>query len=87
MKLVLLDENCAEAAMRVGPCDDSESTENASVSVARIQGCTHLTRPAPGCSSQTRQGWGHQGCDYGRASFDKIIDVIRDYELRGIFIL
>ena len=27
------------------------------------------------------------GCDYGRASFDKIIDVIRDYELHGIFIL
>ena len=87
MKLVLLDENHAEAAARVGPSDDSESTENASVSVTRIQGCTHLTRPAPGCSSQTRQGWGHRGCDYGRASFDKIIDVIRDYELHGIFIL
>ena len=87
MKLVLLDENCAEAAARVGPSDDNGSTENASVSVTRIQGCTHLTRSAPGCSSQTRQGWGHRGCDYGRASFDKIIDVIRDYELHGIFIL
>ena len=61
MKLVLLDENHAEAAARVGPCDDNESTENASVSVTRIQGCTHLTHPAPGCSSQTRQGWGHRG--------------------------
>ena len=87
MKLVLLDENCAETAARVGPGDDSESTENASVSVMRIQGCTHLTRLAPRCSSQTRQGRGHRGCDYGRASFDKIIDVIRDYELHGIFIL
>ena len=87
MKLVLLDENHAETAARVGPSDDSESTENASVSVTRIQSCTHLTRPAPRCSSQTRQGWGHRGCDYGRASFDKIIDVIRDYELHGIFIL
>ena len=87
MKLVLLDENHAETAAGVGPGDDSESTENASVSVTRIQGCTHLTHPAPGCSSQTRQGWGHQGCDYGRASFDRVIDFIRDYELHGIFIL
>ena len=61
MKLALLDENHAETAVRVGPSDDSESTESASVSVTRIQGCTHLTRPAPRCSSQTRQRWGHRG--------------------------
>ena len=51
MKLVLLDENYAETAARVGPSDDTESTESVSVSVTRIQGCTHLTRPAPRCSS------------------------------------
>ena len=61
MKLVLLDENHAEATARVGPSDDNGSTENASVSVTRIQSYTHLTRLAPGCSSQTRQGWGHRG--------------------------
>ena len=87
MKLVLLDENHAEATARVGPSDDNGRTENASVSVTRIQSYTHLTRPAPRCSSQTRRGWGHRGCDYGRASFGKIIDFIRDYELHGIFIL
>ena len=87
MKLVLLDENCAEATARVGPGDDSESTENASVFVTRIQSCTHLTRPAPGCSSQTRRGWGHRGHDYDRANCAKIIDFIRDYEIHGIFIL
>ena len=86
MKFVLLDENYAETTVRMGPSDDNESTESVSVSVTRIQGCTHLTRPAPGCSSQTRQGWGHRGCDYGRASFDKIIDFVKDYETHGIFI-
>ena len=87
MKLVLLDENHAEATARVGPSDDSESTESVSVPVTQDPRLHAFDRPAPGCSSQTRQGWGHQGCDYGRASFDKIIDVIRDYELHGIFIL
>ncbi|ESU39963.1 Ankyrin repeat protein [Giardia duodenalis] len=88
MKLVLLDENYAETTVRMGPSDDSESTESVSVSVTQDPklhafdsfGATVQLIDTPGIGDT-------RGYDYDRANLDKIINFIRDYEIHGIFIL
>ena len=88
MKFVLLDENYAEMTVRMGPSDDNESTESVSVSVTQDPKLHAFDSFGTKVQLIDTPGIGDtRGCDYGRASFDKIIDVIRDYELHGIFIL
>ena len=88
MKLVLLDENYAETTVRMGPSDDNESTESVSVSVTQDPKLHVFNANGTEVHLIDTPGIGDTGgCDYGRASFDKIIDFIRDYELHGIFIL
>ena len=88
MKLVLLDENYAETTVRMGPSDDNESTE--SVSVFAMQDPKLHALDSSGVKVQLidTPGIGDtRGHDYDGANLDKIIDVIRDYETHGIFIL
>ena len=88
MKFVLLDENYAETTVRMGPSDDSESTE--SVSVSAMQDPKRHALDSSGAKVQLidTPGIGDtRGYDYDRANFDKIIDFVKDYETHGIFIL
>ncbi|ESU44292.1 Ankyrin repeat protein, partial [Giardia duodenalis] len=88
MKFVLLDENYAETTVRMGPSDDSESTE--SVSVSAMQDPKLHAFDSSGAKVQLidTPGIGDtRGYDYDGANLDKIIDFIRDYEIHGIFIL
>ncbi|ESU40372.1 Ankyrin repeat protein [Giardia duodenalis] len=88
MKVVLLDENYAETTVRMGPSDESESTESVSVSamqdpklhVFNANGTEIHLIDTPGIGDT-------RGYDYDGANLDKIIDFIRDYEIHGILIL
>ncbi|ESU40593.1 Ankyrin repeat protein [Giardia duodenalis] len=88
MKVVLLDENYAETTVRVGPSDDSESTEGVSVSVTQDPKLHAFDSFGATVQLIDTLGIGDtRGYDYDRANCAKIIDFIRDYEIHGIFIL
>ena len=61
MKLVLLDENHAEATTRVGPSDDSESTESVSVSVTQDPKLHALDSPGAKVQLTDTPGMGTPG--------------------------
>ncbi|ESU39133.1 Ankyrin repeat protein [Giardia duodenalis] len=88
MKLVLLDENYAETTVRMGPSDDSESTESVSVSVTQDPKLHVFNANGTEIHLIDTPGIGDtRGYDYDGANLDKIIDVITDYEIHGILIL
>ncbi|ESU40011.1 Ankyrin repeat protein [Giardia duodenalis] len=88
MKLVLLDENYAETTVRMGPSDDSENTENVSVSVTQDPKLHVFNANGTEIHLIDTPGIGDtRGYDYDRANCAKIIDFIKDYEIHGILIL